>query len=47
MEHQNNEDMEAKDKHTMNPAMGMTGHDHHKMMIADFKIRFFVGMYPL
>ena len=24
------------------PAMGMAGHDHHKMMIADFKKRFFV-----
>ena len=25
-----------------NPDMGMTGHDHHKMMIADFKKRFYV-----
>lgn len=25
-----------------NPAMGMAGHDHHAMMIADFKKRFFV-----
>ncbi len=24
-----------------NPAMGMAGHDHHKMMIADFKKRFY------
>ena len=25
-----------------NPDMGMAGHDHHKMMIADFKRRFYV-----
>jgi Cu2+-exporting ATPase len=25
-----------------NPKMGMTGHDHHAMMIADFKKRFYV-----
>ena len=28
--------------HSMNPPMGHTGHDHHKMMIADFRKRFFV-----
>jgi len=28
--------------HDHNPAMGMTGHDHHAMMIADFRKRFFV-----
>src|SRR5438045_7329290 len=25
-----------------NPSHGHTGHDHHKMMIADFKKRFFI-----
>ncbi len=25
-----------------NPAMGMNGHDHHQMMIADFRRRFYV-----
>ena len=29
-------------QHGDNPAMGMAGHDHHKMMIADFKKRFYV-----
>jgi len=28
--------------HGENPGMGMAGHDHHKMMIADFKKRFYV-----
>src|SRR6185369_9241626 len=28
----------------MNPAMGLAGHDHHKMMIADFKRRFYVTL---
>ncbi|HEX3080864.1 MAG TPA: copper-translocating P-type ATPase, partial [Puia sp.] len=28
--------------HGENPKMGMAGHDHHKMMIADFKKRFYV-----
>lgn len=28
--------------HGENPAMGMTGHNHHAMMIADFKKRFYV-----
>ena len=28
--------------HGVNPPMGMVGHDHHKMMIADFKKRFYV-----
>jgi Cu2+-exporting ATPase len=26
----------------MKPSLGMTGHDHHKMMIAEIKRRFFV-----
>src|SRR4030095_13753738 len=30
--------------HTMNPPMGMAGHDHHKMMIADFRKRFYVTL---
>lgn len=29
-------------QHGANPAMGMAGHDHHAMMIADFKKRFYV-----
>lgn len=29
-------------KHDDNPPMGMADHDHHKMMIADFKRRFYV-----
>ncbi len=28
--------------HEANPPMGMAGHDHHKMMIADFKKRFYI-----
>jgi Cu2+-exporting ATPase len=31
-----------KMKHDGNPSMGMAGHDHHKMMIADFRKRFYV-----
>ena len=29
-------------QHSGNPAMGMAGHDHHAMMIADFRKRFYV-----
>lgn len=29
-------------KHSDNPSMGMEGHDHHAMMIADFKRRFYM-----
>ena len=29
-------------QHGENPNMGMAGHDHHKMMIADFRKRFYV-----
>lgn len=29
-------------QHSANPAMGMEGHNHHAMMIADFKKRFYV-----
>ena len=32
----------SKMQHGSNPAMGMSGHDHHAMMIADFKKRFYV-----
>ncbi len=31
-----------KMQHAGNPAMGMEGHNHHAMMIADFKKRFYV-----
>jgi Cu2+-exporting ATPase len=34
-----------KMQHGANPSMGMAGHDHHKMMIADFKRRFFVVLF--
>jgi Cu2+-exporting ATPase len=42
MEHQHTGSQDLHHDHVMNPAMGMAGHDHHKMMIADFKRRFFV-----
>ena len=29
-------------KHGDNPSMGMEGHNHHAMMIADFKKRFYL-----
>ena len=31
-------------QHDDNPAMGMEGHDHHAMMINDFKRRFFITL---
>ena len=31
-----------KKQHGDNPSMGMKGHDHHAMMIADFKKRFYL-----
>ena len=30
--------------HSMNVPMGMPGHDHHKMMIEDFRKRFWVSI---
>lgn len=30
--------------HHGNPSMGQAGHDHHKMMIADFKRRFYINL---
>ena len=38
MEHKPND----QSKHSDNPPMGHMGHNHHKMMVADFKKRFFV-----
>ena len=32
----------GKMQHGANPSMGMEGHNHHAMMIADFKKRFYV-----
>jgi len=32
----------SKMKHGDNPSMGMEGHNHHAMMIDDFKRRFYV-----
>ena len=40
MEHQHSTREHAEMK--MNPAMGHEGHNHHKMMIDDFRKRFFV-----
>lgn len=49
MEHQHEENKENHEGHDMsniqhgaNPTMGMAGHNHHVMMIADFKKRFYV-----
>jgi len=54
MEHQHNPEMPAKmatmdhskmdhnSLHGANPSMGHAGHDHHAMMIADFRKRFYV-----
>ncbi|MFC4233337.1 copper-translocating P-type ATPase [Parasediminibacterium paludis] len=49
MEHQheaNKEDHEGHDmsnmQHGSNPSMGMAGHNHHAMMITDFKKRFYI-----
>ncbi len=45
MEHEHNAHADANmnmHKTEMNPAMGHTGHNHHAMMIADFKKRFYV-----
>src|SRR5690349_1491042 len=30
--------------HDMNPPMGHAGHDHHAMMISDFKKRFYITL---
>jgi Cu2+-exporting ATPase len=38
------EEEHAKMQHTANPSMGMEHHDHHKMMIEDFKRRFYVTL---
>ena len=52
MEDQHKQKSEAhmdQDMHNMrqdsNPVMGMAGHDHHAMMIADFKKRFYVVLF--
>ncbi|MEO7048568.1 MAG: heavy metal translocating P-type ATPase, partial [Ferruginibacter sp.] len=49
MEHQHEQDKEDQAGHNMsnmqqgaNPSMGMAGHNHHAMMIADFKKRFYI-----
>jgi Cu2+-exporting ATPase len=49
MEHRHEQNKEnhaghdmANMQHGANPSMGMAGHDHHAMMIADFKKRFYV-----
>jgi len=46
MEEQDMKGMDhGKMDHGANPPMGMAGHDHHKMMIADFKKRFYVVVF--
>jgi len=42
-EHQKHEKMDHSDHGSI--PMGMAGHDHHKMMIADFKKRFWVTLF--
>ncbi len=42
MEHHHS--IQDHSQHNMNPAMGHMGHDHHKMMIADFKRRFYITL---
>ena len=49
MEHQHTTVQNSKEHsnhsmNEMNPGMGMQGHDHHKMMIADFKRRFYITL---
>src|SRR6266705_1678019 len=39
--HQEQGEQSMDTPHEMNPVMGHAGHDHHKMMIADFRKRFF------
>ena len=42
MEH--NHEQHEHSQHSMNPPMGMMHHDHHKMMIDDFKKRFYITL---
>ena len=42
MEH--NHEAHNHSEHSMNAPMGMAGHNHHKMMIDDFKKRFYVTL---
>ncbi len=44
MEHPHNSESPSHStmQHDHNPAMGMAGHNHHAMMIADFRKRFYV-----
>lgn len=43
MNHVHNNHLDEHSQHTTkNPSMGMAGHNHHAMMIADFKKRFYV-----
>jgi len=43
MEHSQHNIQAMEHNHLMNPPMGRAGHDHRKMMIADFRDRFFVA----
>lgn len=43
MDHSNHSaSSHSKMNHSVNPSMGTAGHNHHQMMIADFKKRFYV-----
>ena len=42
MEHQHKS--QDRPQHSMSPSMGNAGHDHHKMMIEDFRKRFYVTL---
>lgn len=44
MEHQHNSLNDNHSMHGINPSMGHAGHDHHKMMINDFRRRFYVTL---
>ncbi len=44
MKHQHSSEHADHTMQGMNPSMGHEGHDHHKMMIEDFRRRFFVTL---
>lgn len=44
MEHQHQGHNNVEHSNLANPPMGMMHHDHHKMMIEDFKRRFYVTL---
>src|SRR6266478_2540538 len=40
--HEGHNEQSIRQSNDINPPMGHAGHDHHAMMIADFKKRFYV-----